>query len=110
VERLFAATLAMAVLDGRVDPRPVPSGRVVELCERLFEGDAKAARLRTTAAERAYAALHPLVKPEAHAELRRMVAVTLSRMLEEIAVAYFQEGRVDPALSVVLPMEGAAAV
>lgn len=110
VERLFAATLAMAVLDGRVDPRPVPSGRVVELCERLFEGDARAARLRTTAAERAYAALHPLVKPEAHAELRRMVAVTLSRMLEEIAVPYFQEGRVDPALSVVLPMEGVAAV
>ncbi len=110
VDRLFAATLAMAVLDGRVDPRPVPSGRVVELCERLFEGDAKAPRLRTTAAERAYGTLHPLVKPEAHAELRRMVAVTLSRMLEEIAVSYFQDGRVDPALSVVLPMEGVAAV
>lgn len=110
VDRLFAATLAMAVLDGRVDPRPVPSGRVVELCERLFEGDAQAPRLRTTAAERAYGALHPLVKPEAHAELRRMVAVTLSKMLEEIAVPYFQEGRVDPTLSVVLPMETGAAV
>lgn len=110
VDRLFAATLAMAVLDGQVDPRPVPSGRVVELCERLFEGDAKAPRLRTTAAERAYGALHPLVKPEAHAELRRMVAVTLGRMLEEIAVPYLQDGRVDPVLSVVLPMETGQAV
>ncbi len=105
-ERLFTAAVAMAVLDGQVDPRPVPGGRVVELCERLFEGDVQAPRLRAAAAERALATLHAGVSPKAHEELHRMVAVTLARLLEEIAVPYLREGRLDVALSVVLPMEG----
>ncbi|XXF75535.1 DUF6178 family protein [Myxococcaceae bacterium GXIMD 01537] len=106
VERLFTAAVALAVLEGKVDPRPVPSGRAVELCERLFEGDARAPKLRAAAAERAMGALAAGVDPSALEELRRRVAVTLARLLEELAAPYFQEGRVDPALAVVLPMEG----
>lgn len=105
-ERFFAAAVAMAVLDERVDPRPVPIGRVVELGERLFEGTPQAPSLRATASERAYNALQAQVAPEVHEELRRMVKVTLHRLLEELGVPYLREGRVDPALSVVLPMEG----
>lgn len=105
-DRLFAATVAMAVLDGQVNPRPVPQGRTVELCERLFEGTAQAPRLRPSATERALAALEPAVAPEARPELHRLVAVTLERLREEIATPYLQEGRLDTALSVVLPMEG----
>jgi hypothetical protein len=106
LERLFTAAVAMAVLDGRVDPRPVPQGRTVELGERLFEGTAQAPRLRASAAERAIGVLEPAVAPEARAELRRLVNSTLEKLLGELGTPYLQEGRVDPALSVVLPMEG----
>ncbi len=106
VERLFTATVAMAVLDGRVDPRPVPLGKTVELCERLFEGTASSPRLRPSAAERARATLEPAVASESRPELRRLVDITLGRMLGELAAPYLQDGRLDPTLSVVLPMEG----
>jgi hypothetical protein len=107
VERLFTATVAMAVLDGRPDPRPVPLGRTVELGERLFEGTAQAPRLRASAAERARTALEPAVAAEARPELRRLVEMTLERLLGELGAPYLQEGRVDPTLAGVLPMEGA---
>jgi hypothetical protein len=106
VERLLAATVAMAVLEGRVDPRPIPLGRTVELCERLFEGTAQTPRLRPSAAERARAVLEPAVAAEARQELRRLVDSTLERLVGELATPYLQEGRLDPTLSVVLPMEG----
>jgi hypothetical protein len=106
VERLLAAAAAMAVLEGRVDPRPVPLGRTVELCERLFEGTAEAPRLRPSAAERARAVLEPAVASEARPELRRLLDSTWERLVGELAAPYFQEGRLDPTLSVVLPMEG----
>jgi hypothetical protein len=106
VERLLAATVAMAVLEGRVDPRPIPLGRTVELCERLFEGTAQTPRLRPSAAERARAVLEPVVAAEARQELRRLVDSTLERLVGELATPYLQEGRLDPTLSVVLPMEG----
>jgi hypothetical protein len=108
LERLFAAAVAMAVLDGRVDPRPVPQGRTVELGERLFEGTAQAPLLRPSAAERALSVLEPAVAAEARPELRRMVNVTLERLLGELGAPYLEEGRLDPTLSVVLPMEGVA--
>ncbi|WP_224361942.1 DUF6178 family protein [Hyalangium versicolor] len=106
VERLFTAGVALAVLEGRVNPRPVPLGRTVELCERLFEGTAQAPRLRPSAAERARAALEPAVAADARPELYRLVEFTLERMLSELAAPYLQEGRLDPTLSVILPMEG----
>jgi hypothetical protein len=106
VDRLFAATVAMAVLEGQVNPRPVPQGRTVELCERLFEGTAQAPRLRPSAPERALAALEPRVAAEARPELHRLVSATLERLRDELAAPYLQEGRLDPALSVVLPMAG----
>lgn len=105
-ERLLTAAVAMAVLEGRVDPRPVPLGRTVEVCERLFEGTAQAPRLRSSASERARAGLEPAVAAEAQPELRRLVDLTLERLLGELALPYLQEGRVNPTLSVILPMEG----
>lgn len=105
-ERLLTAAVALAVLEGKADPRPVPLGRTVELCERLFEGTPQAPRLRSSAAERARAGLEPAVAAEAQPELRRLVDLTLERLLGELALPYLQEGRVDPTLSVILPMEG----
>lgn len=106
VERVFAAVVAMALLEGRVEVRPVPAGRDAELGALLFEGKDEP-RLRPEAAERVCAVLEPAVPEPARAELRRMVGVMLARLLEEWGPSYFIQGRLDPALSVVLPMEGA---
>jgi len=107
LERLFAAVVAMAVLEEKADARPVPLGRVVELGQRLFEGPPGAPRVRDSAAERARKGLEPSVPPEAHAELHRLVGVTLTRLLDELAVAWLQEGRLEPVASAILPMESA---
>lgn len=105
VERLLAAVVAMAVLEEKADARPVPLGRTVELGQRLFEGTPEAPRLRTSAAERAWAGLESAVPPEARDELRRLVGLTLSRLLDELGAAWLQEGRLDPIATAVLPME-----
>lgn len=105
LERLLAAVVAMAVLEERADARPVPLGRVVELGQRLFEGGPEAPRLRDSAAERALKGLEPVVAPEAHGELRRLVSLTLSRLLEELGTPWLQDGRLEPMASAVLPME-----
>jgi hypothetical protein len=105
VERLVAAVVAMAVLEGRADARPVPLGRVVELGQRLFEGTPDAPRLRATAAERALAGLEGAVPPEARDELRRLIGVTLERLRAELGAAWLQEGRLGAIASAVLPME-----
>lgn len=107
VDRFFAATMALALLEGKVEPRPVPSGRRDELGTMLFEGTPEAPRLRADVAGRALAVLEPGVPESARPELRRLVNVTLARLLEELAPSFLQEGRLNPIASVVLPMEGA---
>ncbi|MBN8467158.1 hypothetical protein JYJ95_11570 [Corallococcus exiguus] len=107
VERLWAAVVGMAVLEEGVDVRPVPLGRTVELGQRLFEGTPDAPRLRASAAERAVAALSPVVPEPAREELRRVVNVTLARLLSELGPAWLREGRLDLIASAVLPMESA---
>ncbi|MBN1208145.1 MAG: hypothetical protein JXB05_25005 [Myxococcaceae bacterium] len=106
VERLFAAAVAEAVLYSRVGPRPVPQGDVVRLGEQLFEGTPQAPRLRSGVAEHVRRTLEAAVTPEARPELRRLVDITLERLRGELAAPFLQEGRLDPTLSAVLPMEG----
>ena len=108
VERLLTATVAMAVLEGRVDPRPLPLGRGTELGERLFEGTPQAPRLRESARERALAVLEPAVEEAARPELRRLVNATLEELLSEVGTPFLQERRIDPSLAVILPMESSA--
>ena len=108
VERLFTATLAMAVLEGRVDPRPLPLGRGTELGERLFEGEPAAPRLRESARERALSVLEPAVEEAARPELRRAVDAALEKLRAEVGTPFLQERRLDPTLAVILPMESSA--
>ncbi len=105
LERLLAAVVVMAVLEGRADARPVPLGRVAELGQRLFEGPPDAPRLRASAPERAWAGLEAAVPPEARDELRRLIGLTLGRLLDELGTVWLQEGRLDAIASAVLPME-----
>jgi hypothetical protein len=106
VDRFFAATVALALLEGKVDPRPVPSGRRDALAAMLFQGTPEAPRLRPDVAEKVVAALEPAVPESARPELRRQVKVTLARLLEELAPSFLQEGKLNPIASVLLPMEG----
>ncbi|HEX8438288.1 DUF6178 family protein [Archangium sp.] len=108
VDRFFAATVALALLEGKVDPRPVPSGRGDALAAMLFEGTPEAPRLRPDAADKVVAALEPAVPESARPELRRQVKATLARLLEELAPSFLQEGKLNPIASVLLPMEGGA--
>lgn len=109
--RLLVAALTSAVLGQVPSPQPVPEGRLVELCERLFEGTASAPRLRGSALEAARAALRPVVPPDAHAELDRLLTVTFDQLVRELGAAYLAEGRLDPvAAGVVLPIAGRIAL
>jgi hypothetical protein len=106
VDRFFAATVALALLEGKVEPRPVPSARRDELGTMLFEGTPEAPRLRPDVAARALSVLEPRVPESARPELRRLVNLTLARLLEELAPSFLQEGKLNPIASVVLPVEG----
>lgn len=103
-ERVFAAAVAMAVLEGRAEPRPVPDSRLVELCERLFEGDPASPRLREGAARKAEDALLSLVDEPRRPTARSMVARSLTRLLDQLARPYLEEGRVDPRAVTALPI------
>ncbi|QRN93879.1 hypothetical protein JRI60_32585 [Archangium violaceum] len=105
VDHFFAAVVALALLEGKVDPRPVPSGRGDELGALLFEGTPEAPRLRAGVADRVVAVLEPVVPESARPELRRVVKTTLARLLEELAPSFLQEGKLNPIASVLLPME-----
>jgi hypothetical protein len=96
-DRLFAAALAHAVLDGVARVAPVPSARLGELGGRLFEGDAAAPALRKAAGERAVQALEPAVPEALRPELRRMVDAALARWLRDLGAAFLRDGRMDPA-------------
>jgi hypothetical protein len=97
-DRFLAALVAQAVLDGEVRPAPVPENRLVELGERLFEGDAAAPRLRRSARERAVTALSSKVLPPGVDELPRMVDRTLERFLQEWGTPFLRDERLEPAI------------
>ncbi|MHB8872975.1 MAG: DUF6178 family protein [Myxococcaceae bacterium] len=107
-EALFTAAVAQAVLDENPDPRPVAESRLVELCERLFEGDAKAPTLRRGAVERAGAAIAERVPKAAREEVLPMVERVLAKLLAEMGEAYLSQGRVEPKLLSALPVAGQA--
>jgi hypothetical protein len=92
-DRLFAAVLAHAVLDGVARVAPFPVARLTELGGRLFEGDVAAPALRHPAAERALSALGPPVPEPLHEELHRMVDASLARLLRELGAAFLRDGR-----------------
>jgi hypothetical protein len=104
MDHVFTAVVALALLEGKVDPRPVPAERGDELGAMLFEGSPEAPRLRPDVVGRAWAVLEPAVPEPAHPELRRLVNATLARLLEELAPSFLEEGKLTPIASVLLPM------
>ncbi len=86
VDRLFAAIVANALLDGRAGVAPVDSGRLPELLQKLV-GDASTPSARPDALEHVASALERRVPPESQGELRRQAEHALSSLAADVAAA-----------------------
>ncbi|HYX93172.1 MAG TPA: DUF6178 family protein [Myxococcaceae bacterium] len=107
-DRLLAAVVAQAMLDGVVRARPVPSNRVAELCERLFEGTAEAPVLRPEPAARAASVLKSGLDPETARGVGPLLDRALERLRTELGPAWLTERKLHPALGEILPIAGIA--
>ncbi|ATB40971.1 hypothetical protein CYFUS_006433 [Cystobacter fuscus] len=105
MERFFAAAVAIALLEGRVVPRPLPREGRQTLGALLFEGTPDAPRLKPGVADQALAVLEPAVPEASWPELRRQVNAVLARLLEEMGEVFLQEGKLSAIASLLLPME-----
>lgn len=104
-ERLFAAALAWAVLEGEAALRPLPPERLVELGQRLFEAEAPP-RLRTAAIDRAVQAINHLAPGVPAEHVREMVERVLGKVNAELGAPFVKDGRVDPQFVQILPVQG----
>ena len=87
VDRLFNAVVANAILHGEARVTPVSRRLLPLLCERLMEGSPAAPRLRSSAAEQAFATLARQVEAKSRAELGRMVDQSLAVLLSDLGPA-----------------------
>lgn len=95
--RLFLAAVVQAILGEPAAPHPLVQGRWVELCERLFEGEGNAPRLRPAALERAIRAIAAQVDPSDHDAVRPMVERVLAPLVPELGAPFVAEGQPPPA-------------
>ena len=100
-QRFLVAALAWGDLDGVARAAPVPEARLVELCERWFEGGA----VRTTAGERTLAVWGPKLGEHADA-FADMARRALAVVAQELAASYEREGRVSASRVMSIPVEG----
>lgn len=92
-EQALCAAVAQAVLDRSRSFRPVPSQRLAELCERLFQ---PGPQLRAAATESAMAALVDSVPSSDKAAAQALVRRALERLLAELGQAWATGGAIDP--------------
>lgn len=104
-QRLFAAVVARAELDGVLEVAPVPALRVSELCARLFEEGATIPALRSSAGAKSLSVLSERLAV-GEGELETMVARVLSAILADFGPAWTRDAHVDPARVESLPIEG----
>jgi hypothetical protein len=93
-QRLFAAVVARAELDGTVDAAPLDELRVTELANRIFEELAGLAKLRASAGSRAVALLEQTLA-DSQPELTTMVSRVLASFLNEFGASWAKEARVE---------------
>ena len=104
-QRLFAAVVARAELDGVIEVAPFPPIRLTELCARIFEDTGKLAALRSSAGSRALGLLTEKLGV-GEDELPTMTARVVSSWLSDFGETWGREARVDPARVESLPIEG----
>ena len=84
IDRLFAAIVANALLDGLLLMAPLEADRLPELLEKLT-GDGST--VLPEALEKVLSVLEPRVPAEARGELRRQAELTLSSLAAEVGAA-----------------------
>jgi hypothetical protein len=104
-QRLFAAVVARAEVDGVVDPTPFPELSLTELCTRLFEERGPTAVLRESAGRRALEVLRSSFTV-AGAELEVMVQRVLQAFLADFGAAWAKDGRIAAKSVMALPVAG----
>ncbi len=105
-ELLFRAIVAHALLDGRVEAKPVPRARLVQLCERLFEIKDGSVVVRQSAKSTVLSILAATIPDPARPELARLVELTAEALLVELGGAYLAGDFSSPQLGAVLPISG----
>lgn len=104
-QRLFAAVVARAEVDGVVEAAPFPEGSLVELCERLFEQHGPSAVLRASAGQRALEVLAASLT-QSRPALELMVPRVLQSFLSDFGAAWAKDGRVAAKSVMALPVAG----
>jgi hypothetical protein len=105
-QRLLAAVVARAELDGPGPVGALPVARLPDLCARLFLPGNGPAKVRPEAGQAALAALAPAVPAELAGELEAMVARVVAAMAVDLGPAWVATGRVEPARVESLVVEG----
>ncbi len=104
-QRLFAAVVARAELDGVIEVAPFPALRLTELCARIFDDTGKLAALRGSAGARSVELLTQRLQVGA-TEIPAMVSRVLASWLDDFGQTWARDGRVDGARVESLPIEG----
>lgn len=100
-QRLMAATVANAELDGVLSVKPLDPAKLPALCELFFEKTATSARLKANVGAKAVALL-----PGSKDELKTMVDRVLTSLLADIGKQWAKDPVVDPKKISALPIEG----
>lgn len=100
-QRILAAVVARAEVDGAYEVAPFDGGRIDALCELFFEKTATSARLKTAVGARALGLL-----PGPKDELKPMIDRVLTALLADIGKQWAADGTVDPKRIFALPIAG----
>ena len=103
-QRLFAAVVARAEIDGVIEAAPFPAERLQELAARIFELDGLP-RLRSSAGKKALEVLQSRLSVPAH-ELELMIARVMQTFVIDFGQAWTRDSRVDSKKLLVLPVSG----
>jgi hypothetical protein len=104
-QRLFAAVVARATVDGVVDVAPFPSLKLTELCARIMSDAGPSPTLLSSANRRSLDVLRSTIAG-ADAELELMINRVLKGLAADLGPAWLRDGRVDPKRVMALPIEG----
>lgn len=101
-QRMFAAVVAWAELEGTIEVSPVPELKVTELAARIFEDGATVA-LRASAGKRALTVLSEKLSVDA-TELKTMIDRVLQAFAADFGAAWVKDARVPPNQVTTLPL------
>jgi hypothetical protein len=108
-ERLLAAAVAHAALEGDARVEPLSPDRLPALFEALVSGTSEAPRVKPETTERVHAAFRKAVGDEAAAaEACSLADAVLRRLCEEWGKPWLREGTVAPQVAEIVPLQGPA--